>query len=276
MIDYIDAVVPMKHEKVIRKGYKIITKEDGSSSETNYPTRVFGKNGSSIQIQSVDAEHVRIIGNLAMFIQGQNVFGTDNLIGLCCKAFADIAEKLELKPTKENRRQWRAGDFQINSIDVTYNYDLSSQSNVCNWLDQAAVSLGSGKQLVEIIRPSSSRHVTGIYLGKKSKIISVKFYNKYLQLSRGAKNKKRIKEGGPILQQLVNSTKGLLRCEIRFHKGYLKKHELTMAYDLVPIVLRQHFYRKLKKIHLGVSTILPVQDLEGLTTSQRLACHVRH
>jgi hypothetical protein len=44
-----------------------------------------------------------------------------------------------------------------------------------------------------------------------------------------------------------------------------------MAHDLDPNVLRQHFYGKMKSIHLGQSTILPVEDINGLTTSQRLA-----
>ncbi len=268
MIDYIDAVIPMKHKEIIRNGHKTITKKDGSTSNVNYPIRIFGSNGGSIQVQSVDKEHIRIIGNLAMFIQGQNVYGTDNLISLGCKAFAEIAELLDIKPTKENRRQWRAGDYQVNTLDVTYNFNLSSQPNVCNWLNQAAVSLGSGKQMVETYRASKSPDIESIYLGRTSTFISVKFYNKYLQLSRGAKNRKKIKEGGPTLKELVDSTKGLLRGEIRFHKRYLKEHELTMARDLVPSVLRQHFYGKMKEIHLGQSTILPVEDIKGLTTSQ--------
>lgn len=271
MIDYIDAVIPMKHKEVIRNGHKIITKKDGSTRESNYSIRIFGRSGESIQVNSIDNEHVRIIGNLAMFIQGQNVYGTDNLISLGCKAFAEIAGLLDIKPTKENRRQWRAGDYQVNTLDVTYNFNLSSQSNVSNWLNQAAVSLGSGKQVVETYRASSSPNVESIYLGKTSKIISVKFYNKYLQISRGAKNRRKIDLGGPDLQELVDSTKGLLRGEIRFHKRYLKKHELTMAHDLVPSVLRQHFYGKMKEIHLGQSTILPVEDIQGLTTNLRLA-----
>ncbi|MDO9255914.1 MAG: phage/plasmid replication protein, II/X family [Bacteroidales bacterium] len=272
MIDYIDAVVPMKHEDVIRNGFKTITKKDGSTSESNYPIRIFGRNGSSIQVQSVDNEHIRIIGNLAMFIQGQNVYGTDNLLRLGCKAFAEIAELLGVKPTKENRRQWRAGDFQVNTLDVTYNFNLGSQPNVRNWLNQAAVSLGSGKQVIEMYRSYGTPDIESIYLGKKSTFISVKFYNKYLQLSRGAKNRRKIKEGGPILKELVDSTKGLLRCEIRFHKLYLKKYELTMARDLDPKILRKHFYGKLKKIHIGPSTILPVEDIQGLTPlSHRLA-----
>jgi len=141
MIDYIDTIVPMKHISVIRNGHKTITKQDGSESHENYDTTIDGKNGSSIKIKSVtdvkdnddeavDYKFVRITGNLAMFIQGQNVYGTNDLLALCNKAFPIIAEKLGIKPTKKNLRQWQSGDFVVNTLDVTYNFDLQSQANV--------------------------------------------------------------------------------------------------------------------------------------------------
>ncbi|HEY8036163.1 MAG TPA: phage/plasmid replication protein, II/X family [Methylobacter sp.] len=271
MIDYIDAVIPMKNNGLIRKGYKTITKEDGSSSESNYPLHISGRNGSSIKIQSVDNERVRIIGNLTMFLQGQNVYGTDNLLGLCYIAFADIAEKLEIKPTKRNHRQWRSGEFEVNTIDVTHNFVLPSQSTVCEWMKQAALSLGSGKQTVEIYRASNSSHIETIYVGKTSRFISVKFYNKYRQMIQGAKKQRKIKAGGSVMQDLVDSSKGLLRCEIRFHKGYLKKSSITTAKCLTPMILQEHYEGKLKRIHLGTSKILPVQDLDGLSNLHKLA-----
>jgi II/X family phage/plasmid replication protein len=271
MIDYIDVVVPMKNNGFIRKGYKTITKEDGSESKSNYPLYVHGRNGSTIKILSLDTENVRIIGSPSMFIQGQNVYGTDDLVGLCCRVFNDIAEKLGIEPSKKNRRQWMSGDFTINTLDVTHNFILPSQSTVCEWMDQAARSLGSGKQPVETFRASSSSHIETAYVGRSSNYISVKFYNKYRQMIDGVKNQRKNNEADWVMQKLVESAKDLLRCEIRFHKQYLNKYGLTLARNLTSEVIWEHYEAKLKKISLGSSKILPVQELEGLNNSQRLA-----
>jgi II/X family phage/plasmid replication protein len=208
---------------------------------------------------------------LTMFIQGQNIYGTDDLLGLCYKAFSIIAEKLEINPTKKNRMQWKRGEFKVNTLDVTHNFVLPSQSTVCEWLDQAAVILRAGKQPVETFRSSSSPHIETIYVGRTSKFISVKFYNKYRQLTKGAKKLRNINAGGSVMQDIVRSSKGLLRCEIRFHKQYLEKHGLTTAESLTPRVLLEQFEMKLNRIHLGTSKILPIRDLEGLTSHQRRA-----
>ncbi|ASF47725.1 phage/plasmid replication domain-containing protein [Methylovulum psychrotolerans] len=120
MIDYIDAIVPMKHNNFIGNGHKTVTKKDGSERKENYPIYISGKGGSSIKIKSViDAENmdeedveyefVRITGNLAMFIQGQSVYGTDDLLSLGYKAFSIIAKKLVKWSNK-------AGHFQRHII----------------------------------------------------------------------------------------------------------------------------------------------------------------
>jgi II/X family phage/plasmid replication protein len=270
MIDYIDAVVPMQNNGLIRDGYKTIIKGDGTRKKVNFWKKVPGRNGSSVKLRSIDKKRVQIIGNPAKFIQGQNVYGSDDLAALGCKLFADIAKQLKIKPTKKNRRQWARGDFDIRTLDVTYNFVLPSQSTVCEWLNKAAVSLGSGKQLITLHRASSVSYFESLYLGKSSHYIGVKFYNKYLQMIK-EKKKRGEPNADPVLDELVKSSKGLLRCEMRFYHDYLKKHGLTKAGVLTPEVLQDHFKAKLERMHLGSSKILPAKDLEGLNNSQRLA-----
>jgi II/X family phage/plasmid replication protein len=271
MIDYIDAIVPLKHNKLIRNGHKTITKDDGTSNEVNYPLFLQGKNGSSIKVQSIDLNQIRVIGNLTMFIQGQSIYGTDDLLALCYEGFSMIAKQLGFKPTKKNLRQWKTGYFKLNTIDVTQNLLLPSQSTVREWLDQAGKSLSSGKQAIETFRSSGSHHIETIYAGRQSNFISVKFYNKFLQLTQGAKNQRKIKAADSTLQELITGSTGLLRVEIRFHKQYLRQQELTLARNLTPEVLREHFKGKLKSLKLGSSKILSDEELNGLNSTQRLA-----
>jgi|GEM_PF-2080800 len=132
------------------------------------------------------------------------------------------------------------------------------------------MAIKSGRQRIDSIRSSGSNTIESLYAGKSSKFISLKCYNKYYLLTFGAKKQKKFKEAEALYQELVKSSKGLLRCEITIHKGYLKKNGLTMARDLTAKVIRRHFYNKLGMVMLGTTKLLPVQDLNGLTNQQRL------
>jgi hypothetical protein len=270
MIDFLDVTIPFQHDGDINGGYKDSNKKDGATNRKFYTIRIKGRNGSSIQIVSVDKQLLRIIGNPAMFIQGQNVFGTDNINALTYKMAIKVARKLGVELTLENKRSLKKGDFDIHRIDLTYNFVLPSQASVCEWVDKTAKSISSGKQVVNVIRRSTIHHFQTILLGGSSSYISLKLYNKHQQLKE-LLNKKRLSEVDPIMIKLIEYAKPFLRCEIRLHNQYLKEHNLTRASALTPKVIKDHYFAKFDRTYLGTSTVLPIKDIEGFGKNERLA-----
>lgn len=276
MIDFIDVTIPFQNDGEINNGYKDSTKKGEVTNRKYYAVPV-KRNNTCIQVVSIDKDHIRIIGNPAKFIQGQNVFGTDNLNTLTSKVARLIAKELGVTPTRENKQSWRKGDFDVHRIDITNNFEFPSQASVCEWMDKAFMVVQSGKQAINADRSSSSAHVETIYVGKNSFFISLKFYNKYREMVAKSDKTSKFGQPSPMILQLLDEAKPLLRCEIRLHKRYLNRYGLTRASSLTPEVIREHFFIKLDRTSLGISEILPVQAIEELTKNERLAyeCWVR-
>ncbi len=276
MIDFIDVTIPFENDGEINNGYKDSTKK-GEIANRKYFSVPVKLNGTRIQVVSIDNEHIRISGNPAKFIQGQNVFGTDNLTTLTSKVAKLIAKELGVAPTRENKRSWRKGDFDVHRIDLTNNFVFPSQTSLCQWMDKAFMVVKSRKQAINADRSSSSDHVETIYVGKNSTYISLKFYNKYREMLANRSNTKKEGQADPMILQLMDEAKPLLRCEIRLHKRYLKTHGLIRASTLTPEVIWEHFIIKLDRVSLGTSELLPVLAIEKLGKNERLAyeCWVR-
>lgn len=268
MIDFIDVTIPCENSGNINNGHKVTEQKGKESNKRFFFKRIKSKRGY-LQVVSVGEQHLRIIGNPAMFIQGQNIFGTNDINALTKRVAIRIAKKLKIEPTKENRLDWKKGNYDVHRLDITYNFVLPSRQSVSEWLDKAFSCLRSGKQLVEAIRHSTARNVETIMIGKSSNYNSVKFYNKYEQLQ----NKAYLLQSSddPVAEQLLDYSKNLLRCEIRLNKDYLKSFNLTKASSLTNEVLDLHYFGKLDRVAMGSSTILPRKDVADLKPTQRLA-----
>lgn len=269
MIDFIDVIIRLQHDGQVNNGYKISVKKDSTENTRFYEKEVIGESNGVISVVSENNNELRITGSPLMFLQGQNVFGTNNLKALVHQVALDTARQLGIKPTKADIQSWKKGLFSVIRLDVTYNFLIPSRESVVDWLTEAGSSVGTGKQRVDLIRSSSSQLVETIMVGKSSCFNSVKFYDKYRQLL-SKKGMLKIANTNPVMGQLLANTRQLLRCEIRFNRNYLVKHKLTQGKDLTPAVLRKIFFDKLKAVHLGTGAILPKAEVDNLTKSERL------
>ncbi len=269
MIDFIDATIPFENNGKIYKGYKVTKMKGNDSNKKYFPKSVKCRYGTSIQVVSVGEHHLRIIGNPAMFIQGQNVFGSDNIKALMFKLATRVAKRLKSNPSVENKLDWKNGQFDVHRLDITYNFVMPSHSSVSEWLDKAVMCIGSGKQLFSAKRASSSKHFETVLLGESSTYISVKFYDKYRQLLAKLKGNS-VNELDPVMAELIGYSKCLLRSEIRLGNQYLKEFKLTKGSALTSTVLREHFFNKLFRTAFGTSEILPVKDVATLAKGEKL------
>lgn len=78
-----------------------------------------------------------ISGSPAKFMQGHNVFGTDDIQGLGKAVIARVLGLLDLEPTEHELARIQGGVIQLSRVDINYMYSCGSLANVKSWLRAA-------------------------------------------------------------------------------------------------------------------------------------------
>ena len=220
MIDWITAIIPCHHDQKIYGGMIASVKTDGSLEwQVEKKKSIRGSYESNLSVKSLDPKTILIDGNPAKWLQGHNVFGSDDLIGLVNSVMLRLTELLSLNPDENDLRCWREGIYQLKRVDCTAMWELPRRADVHAWLRAAEMQ-------------SKSRHgrpiMTGgtLYFGKNSRRWSVKFYSKGEEIN--AKNHKLPFE---IAQRdnLIDLADNKLRGELTLRSIQLKEKQLSVG-----------------------------------------------
>jgi II/X family phage/plasmid replication protein len=118
---------------------------------------------------------IEFSGNPVKFIQGHNIWGSQDLTGLAYEALTKALSSLGLKMDPLEDSMLFNGDFSLSRVDINNMYSMGSLESVNQWLHSAEFSartrMGKG-------------HFSGntLYFQKKSTRWSLKFYSKFLEL----------------------------------------------------------------------------------------------
>ena len=147
MIDWVTGKFWITHNPdVLRSGQSIRTKiVDGVELiEYDIANRlsVKGSHDASITIRSHTDGMVEISGNPAKFLQGHNVFGTNDLKYLVAKMIDKLCmmDKLELKPTDVEYENIQQGIYHLSRVDVNEHFAFPSAQVARAWLRAAGNS----------------------------------------------------------------------------------------------------------------------------------------
>lgn len=229
MIDWVKAVVPVKH-RVLCDGHGLVVDRDGlTRREWLTPFKVKGSYESSVtaktQMLSDCLQYgteLYIDGNPSKFLQGHNVVGSDNVSFLVAETVKRILEfdGQEIDPFSYNRIL--QGDFIIHRLDINYMFELPSHSDVRAWLQAAAV------QSKLTYRGKPKCFDESVYWGIGSQLWFAKAYDKYSEIKSG-------KKGHALPYELQNSplldyTRSKLRIELQFNpKGCARIAKLMLG-----------------------------------------------
>lgn len=195
MIDWISAIFPVPCKVA---GGKIITlSPDGEILfEKNSPYIFQGSYDSKISVCNIIAEKslrgkglevglhdtfLYVSGNPAKYLQGHNIYGSNDLQALMCKWVQSI---VKLLPIDDNWRQvlcYKAfsGDYQITRIDVTENFRVgTTNDDVHKWLHNANKTARMSHKNASPMKGDT------FYFGQHSRRHTVKLYNKYSEIER--------------------------------------------------------------------------------------------
>lgn len=222
MIDWIKAVIPCAHTDQICGG--LVVSLNATSGEIEWQSLkrlvVEGSHSARVQVKTHAPNYLLVDGNPSKFLQGHNLFGTNDLVGLCNTFFERISKVINLNPTESDMEAWRRGEFKLKRVDVTESFRLRCQDDVAAWL-RAATPLARGKH-----QPVSAYGSETIYLGQNSRRISLKLYNKWRELQKHP-----LPVTLPFRNALEKHAKPLLRLEVRLLGMELKRRGLESGKD---------------------------------------------
>ena len=143
MIDWVTVDLPCEHWP-LRSGLVCRVDADGQIEwATRCRVPVEGSFSSVIQVQSVGgdgqgrATHLSISGNPSKWLQGHNIFGSDDVHRLIHDCFVRLFALLPLSPSIADLRAIQAGHYRFRRLDINYSFCLRNRSDVLAWLRAA-------------------------------------------------------------------------------------------------------------------------------------------
>lgn len=235
MIDWVTCKIRWPHVPIASGALVSITPEGETEWATPKRVPVEGSHSSQITVSSTGAageglaEFLSISGNPSKFLQGHNLFGSDDLIALMVDTVQKIDSVLVLGIDETAMKRVRAGDFEVSMVDVNYSFTLANQKDVMSWIHAAEFKSRSrfGRP---ISRPGT------IYWNKHSRKWAIKAYSKFNELVNGGKAHRLPDTLGAAAGQLIEWAENVLRIELRLLKRELQHLKLTKAADLAPRV----------------------------------------
>jgi len=259
MIDWGLVLFPIIHHP-IASGEVFSVAPDGEV-EWRSPKRVqaTGSYEKKISIKSVGgdgsglATHLWVNGNPSKFLQGHNVFGSDDIVSLMSDLFDVISTQFNLKPTPQELQRIRTGDYELKTVDINYSYELPSQSDVKSFIRALEF-----KAKTRHGRPASKGGT--LYFGKNSQRWAIKLYSKFeeLQTTTG-RLPHDLKEIG-----IENWVDNKLRIELRLLSKELIKIGIVNVKDLMINKVVEIFAEYLGRIEMSEQITLSDEVMIGL------------
>ncbi|OOZ21376.1 hypothetical protein BOW31_12745 [Solemya velum gill symbiont] len=255
MIDWFRGEIKLLH-KPIESGCVVSISPDGTAEWVS-PKKVVvtGSHENTFRIRSVGgngrglATGLQLDGNPSKFLQGHNIFGTNDLVSLVLQTYDRITESISLDGNVQlARKDIEQGNFLVKMIDINEMYDLGTDSEVEAWLHSAQFLSRSRSG-----RPSTSQGT--LYLQKNSRRWAIKFYNKFREINS---TKKHRLPAELIKTPLGAYTKGKLRIEVRLMSLELKENNLTHGKHFTEDKVTYLYNQYVKKVNLSGN--VPLQD----------------
>lgn len=268
MIDWITAKITCTHNsEVLRSGQSIRTKIVDGVEVIDYDIAnrlvVEGSHDANITIRSHTDSTIEISGNPAKFLQGHNVFGTNDLKYLVARLFDRLCmiDELQLKPTEQEYNAIQDGYYRLSRVDVNEHFFFPSASLARAWLRAAGRSANMKFRGAGLFKEGT------LYFVPNSRRFVPKIYFKYDEIN--SKDKKhRLPEKLLQIPELVEYAEKSLRFEIKILSTQLNDWELHLGCnwtdDVATMLINDQF---ISKLQLSENMALDQSILETLPKS---------
>jgi len=265
MIDWITAKIPLNHMEPFHDGNVLSLSRDGEIEwKTDKRLSVVGSHDMQLHIKSDSSTrlpetgeytHIMFDGNPLKFLQGHNLFGSDDVIGLMAETLYKVFKVLGVVPSEMNWKMITMGLYELYRVDSTMMLSLGNNSDV-------EAFLYSAERTAHMKYKGQGQMTKGtLYFGKHSRRESLKMYNKLKEITaKGHKLPLELSE----LPELIKWVTGMLRIEAVTRRMQLKELNLERANrwdDETPLITLE---RLLGGLNMSEQHTLTGANLEGL------------
>lgn len=182
MIDWVTAKLICNHDpNKLSEGLVASLDRDGNTEWlVHKKVTVEGSYSTKIQIQSLTDTQIYISGNPTKFLQGHNLFGSNDLVSIMWKFFDELLkrEELGLCPDPFQYANIKDGHYELSRVDVNETWHLNNQKDVMAWIR----SVGETAYLKH--RGAGQFSGDTAYFGKNSRRWALKCYSKGLEIQK--------------------------------------------------------------------------------------------
>lgn len=224
MIDWITAILPCNHDhSKLMAGFVMSFDANGEQEWVSEKRlTVESSHSTKIQIRSHTDSSIWFSGNPAKFLQGHNIFGTDDLTYLVGRFFDELLrnhENLGLMPTAEQYERIQEGDYFLTRVDYNLSWLLKDVEQVRSWIRSAS-------QSANLRHRGQGLYQNGtLYFGKNSQHWALKCYSKGSEIfAKGHELPEHLR-----IQELIDFANKALRLELVLRSKFLKSTHLNHA-----------------------------------------------
>lgn len=210
----------------------------------------------SVSNRMDETYRVYISGNPTKFLQGHNVYGHSDMLGVITDFVKIILEKIGVDEVTIARVM--RNPIKITRLDLTQSYILDRPQDVTDWLRHAAIHMTGKNQKVNNDKT--------LYVGKNSRRASIKIYEKSAEMLVHKKNFNLTSEAFDILHTI---SKTLLRFEVTLRGKKLEEMDYHYINKVTNDMLNNQFGLQLEKINLPDNVDITESDLDHISYKYR-------
>lgn len=196
------------------------------------------------------ASELHIHGNPSKFMQGHNVWGTDDAIGLMSAVMERITSSLGIEPVSNTA----LATALVSRLDFTKSLQFENRQQVRAYLSQVSIRAHSRNG-----RPSTRGST--LYFQKGSKRHIVVCYSKGDELQVSSHQ---LPEGLPKREQVIEEADKLMRVELRIKGLELSDIGMRRLGDCTPKRLNEVYADYIGRIEMSTSTKIANDELKAL------------
>lgn len=269
MIDWVNAVLPFKHDRLLCGGHVLFVDQDGQTERTTMKKALArGSYDSRVAIQtSIDhapGTHIWVSGSPKV-VQGHNLFGTDDPLLLAAHLARQALSTFGISVDPFTFRSWLSGrDVKFTRIDVTEMLDLGTETDASSWL----IAVADHSRMKH--RGRGREEQGTVYFGKRSRRWSLKLYQKFVELQSRSKSH-RLPAAMPedIREQLTEYARGTVRAEVVLQSMHLKQLGLQAGEAWKSIKSRDVWSRHMATLELPSNIPVRGHLIEKIPTHLR-------
>lgn len=174
MIDWVTAKLPCRNT-IHNGGVVKFDKDGGIEWLTQSWLPVQGSHQASIVVKSITDNTIQVSGNPTKWLQGHNLFGTNDLKWLMKAFFSSLHEVLcddGINPTIDQLDLVEEGEYTVSRVDINETWHLNSQAEVMAWIRSAGDKISLSRRGRGVFDGDT------LYWGKDSKYTKLKCYSK--------------------------------------------------------------------------------------------------